>query len=86
MRLRSDGPITPEMLDLFVRGDAGDPVARRQFNVLTKTPPWQIDVFAVDGIPEPAGGPEDYVEHPWVRSWWKARAFRDALDRVAKPR
>jgi hypothetical protein len=76
--------VTPELLDLFKRAVAGDREAEDRFDVITKLPPWRISVFEVDDIPEPPGGPEDYVTSPWLRSWWEARAFRDALDRAAR--
>jgi hypothetical protein len=72
------------MIELFKRAVAGDREAETEFALLTEEKPWEISVFEVDKIDEPAGGPEDYPSRPWPRSWWRARAFRDALDRAAR--
>jgi hypothetical protein len=62
---------------------AGDHKAKTQFMLAIKLRPWEISPLAVHEIPEPEAGPEGHYDRPWDASWWRARAFRDALEEAA---
>ena len=68
--------ITPEVLEAFKGALSGDRAAWTKFHVLTAWRPWWISPVDVWGVPEPDGEPEG----PWEASWWRAAAFRRALE------
>jgi hypothetical protein len=75
--------ITPEIVALFRRAVAGDADARMKFRVLTKERPWEVSPLDIHDIAEPEAGPDAHYDRPWDASWWKAAAFRAALEDAA---